>query len=56
MLRAFALLIVLQGIAGCDEPRGAREVPISRQGAGRPTSNSPDPNVVTKEARAIATH
>lgn len=54
MLRAFALLILIHGSAGCGEPGGSREVPVSRGGA--PTSPPQGPDVVTRPGRAIATH
>ncbi len=56
MLRAIAWFLLVQGLAGCGEPGGARAVPVSG-GRDHPGARTPtDSNVVTKDARAIATH
>ena len=55
MRRAIAVLGILVGTAGCGDPGGAREVPVSGvrdAGAGLWSDN----HAVTKDGRAIATH
>jgi hypothetical protein len=52
MLRTIAVLGFLLGLAGCGDPGGAREVPVSDSRA----DPSPDAGATTKPSRAIATH